>query len=157
MEAESAATPKNSPYAHDDLLTRGVIFCFIGSQLAFFLTRTHTWFYGFISSTLTISCCAVGLLGVVAGAGERSWRPTSLPLSIRIRNLALWTIPAAVVAYSPWFSLLLHAAKRDAEFSNRFNTAFICWFAYLVLGGRLFAQLIGFSWYRLKWRWYSFG
>ena len=142
-----------------DLLTPGVICLFVGVGLSAFLTLTHTWFYGFLSSGLTIFIDVASVLVILGAAAQRQSRQhTSLSLGTRLAHIILWAVPVVLyVSFSNCARLLLTSTNRNERFELCFETAFIVGFAYLLLGGRLFAQLLGMSWYRLYIYWIRVG
>lgn len=152
QKRETSSVDPLQPSVNKDLIRRGTVYLFVGAGLSFFLSATHTWFYGWLSTGITLLADVASLLGLAGGLGRREpWPRTSLPLGRRVLHLVLWA--AAALLYG-WFSacvqLLRSPAVRDARFERCFRDAYILWFFWLLVGGRLYAQVLGMSWYRMK-------
>ena len=136
----------------EGLITPSVIYLFVGIGLSGFLSYTHTWFYGWFSSGIALLADFVGGLSLLMGLTRRDrWRRTSLPFARRLLHLSLWIVPILLyMRFSPCAHLLRASASHDRVFERCFLEAYVLWFAWLLLGGRLYAQLLGIGWYRLK-------
>jgi hypothetical protein len=135
----------------ESLLVRSVAFLFVALGLTAFLSLTHTWFYGVTSTGFTVLVDVISLLGIVAGVGRRDWRRTHLPFWHRLVYMLVWPLPLWGYVYGTKCAQLLQASTvRDQHFEACFRQAFCLWFTYLLLGGRVFSQLLGFSWWKMR-------
>ncbi len=144
--------PITQPRREKDLVRRGVIYLFVGAGLSVFLSATHTWFYGWFTTAVALLADSASVLAVIIGLADREHPSrTSAPLARRILHLLAWaTLLLLYVSVSGCPHFLRTSTAHDARFDRCFREVFLFWFVWLLVGGRLFAQLLGMSWYRLK-------
>lgn len=147
----NAVLPPSFSATKESLLTRSVAFLFVGFGLSVFLFLTHTWFYGFFSTAFTLLIIFVALLGIIGGLPAKDWHRTQIPFWRRLLHTFIWGVPVLFYIYFFQCGRILHESNiQGRTFENCFKEGFLLWFVYLLLGGRILAELVGMSWWRME-------